>query len=235
MKLFSPNVDWMIPVDKVLQIKRGVQAWALDPRTSWEDVADLSLLQRLKFWFSNLNRTRQGMTVLALLSPIIFGIASWLPGRNKKSFLYMPVFILGFLDFLFWLLTAPNYRFGYGFVLGLVVIALSPYMDFLFHNFSKYRFAILAVVVLVLGIQQVRVILGSTRDETNYASYMILPADYSQVRTNRCDLDGVSVFCGRASRQCSYHDFPCLRKVPEDIEMRGDTFSEGFRRTTSDP
>ncbi len=235
MQTFSPHVDWVIPTDRVLAFRRGVQAWALSPGTQWDDVSGLSPVQRLGFWFSNLTLNQKSITVIALLSPILFWLFSLFSKRNENKFSYTSVVIFGFLSFLFWLLTAPNYRFGYGFVFGLILTSLGPVVKFAFEHVVKYRFYLLATIALALSLQQVYVILGSERDDTRYAKYMILPADYPHAATDACNLDGATISCARKYRQCGYDAFPCVPQIPRNVEMRGDTFRDGFRRISTDP
>jgi hypothetical protein len=122
---------------------------------------------------------------------------------------------LGYFSLLFWLFTAPNLRFGYGFLLALIVLAFAPLLQFALQRFSMQRSYLLTAIALVLLVQQVGVMLGSTRDDTRYTEYMILPADYARVPTDVCSLDGVDIFCARNYRQCSYKAFPACDKSPK--------------------
>jgi hypothetical protein len=189
-------------------------------------------MQRFRFWFSNLTVNQRGTFILALFSPLVFGVLS---KQNKKHTAYTLIVLAAFVSFLFWLFIAPNFRFGYGFVLGIIVLALAPMMFFVLDHFANYRFYLLAALALVLLIQQVHVILGSTQDGTHYANSLILPADYAHVPTDACSLHGISISCARSYRQCGYDAFPCVPKIPKNVELRGDTFLEGFHNTTIEP
>jgi hypothetical protein len=235
VQVFSPHVDWMIPAERVLAFKQGVQAWALSRGTLWEDIADLSFRQRLAYWFSDLTPNRKGIAVMALTSSILCGLFSMLPKRDLKKISYAPAMALSLLCFLFWLLTAPNFRFGYGFVVGIIVLALAPFIKFVFEYSAKYNVSLILVIALILLAQQVRVILGATGDNASYAQYLVMPADYPNVRTDACSLDGVDIFCAHAPTFCSYHAFPCVRQIPKNVELRGETFLDGFRRLTINP
>jgi hypothetical protein len=235
MQMFSPRVDWQIPIDRVLAFKRGVQAWALSPGTTWDEISGFSLLQRLGFWFSNLTSNQEGITILALLSPILFGLFSAVPKRHAKTISYFSVILLSFLNLLFWLFSAPNFRFGYGFVVGSALLGVAPLIKLVFEKFKNYRMYLLVALTLVLSLQQVYVILGSTRDGTQYPEYVILPADYAHVPTDTCSLEGVTIFCAHRYRQCGYDAFPCVPQIPKDVVLRSNSFRAGFRRNSSDP
>jgi hypothetical protein len=234
MQVFSPHVDWMIPVDKVLAFKTGVKTWALSPGTQLEDVAGFSLLHKLGYWFSNLTLNQKGLSIVGLISPVLFGIFSYFTQNTKKIIALFPVVFVGYMSFLFWLFTAPNFRFGYGFVLGMVVLAFVPIVKYALERYVHYGMYPLMAIALVLFVQQVNIILGSVRDDTRYTEYQILPADYPNVPTDACSLDGENILCAHKWRQCSYHAFPCLPQIPRNVELRGDTFSDGFYRIQTD-
>jgi len=234
MQTISPYVDWMIPADRVLDFKRGVQAWALSRGTGWDEVAGLTLIERLAYWFSNLTLNQKALTVVALISPVLFRFFSLFSKHAEKKSMYFPVILVSYISFLFWLFSAPNFRFGYGFVLGTVVLALASLIKLVFERFSGYRL-LLFVNAAVLLAQQVHVILGSTRDDTQYIEYLVLPADYPEVPTDACNLDGVDILCARQFRQCGYLAFPCVPQIPRNVELRGESFRDGFRTVSTNP
>lgn len=234
MQMFSPSVDWMIPADKVLDFKRGVQAWALFRGTGWDEVSGLTLTGRLAYWFSNITLNQKALAVVALISPVLSGLFSLFSKREIKR-TYFSIVLVGYVSFLFWLFSAPNFRFGYGFVLGMVVLAFAPLFRAVLKLLTNYKLSAILILAAILLAQQVHVILGSTRDDTRYTDYLILPADYPDVPTEACSLDGVDILCARQYRQCSYHAFPCVPQIPKNVELRGDTFREGFRRISTNP
>jgi hypothetical protein len=75
----------------------------------------------------------------------------------------------------YWLLSVPNFRFGDGFVVGMVVLAFTPLIQFIFERFGNYWLPLFLLVASTLLAQQVHVILGSTRDDTHYTQHLILP------------------------------------------------------------
>lgn len=234
LQFFSPGVDWQIPTEHVLRFKLGVQAWALSAGTRWEDVAGLSMMHRLGFWFSNLTFNQKAIAVLGMLSPLFFLVAKQFD-KKEDNRAYLPLVVASTVCVIFWMLSAPNLRFGYGFLLGAVVLAFAPWLALVQKRFDNYRVSLLVLVILLLSTQQVRVILGSTRDDTRYSDLVLLPADYAPVPTEACTLDGADIFCARRYRQCSYEAFPCVPQIPKDVELRGDTLRDGFHRTSTTP
>ena len=231
MASFSPHVDWNVPVSRVLSFKRSIQAWALFPGTRWGTVAGLSLIQWLSFWFIHLTRNQKGLILLAMIGPVIFAAFLLIFNRfgNRRTS-YLPVILLVSVNLMFWLFTAPNLRFGYGFVIGAVVVGYAPFIKQGIQLLHRYYFYVALALVLVLSIQQVYVILGSTRDGTRYTDYWLVPAAYPHVPTDPCQLGHATLSCARNWRQCGYDSFPCVPQPLQNVEMRGVTFRSGFRK-----
>src|SRR5690349_12525811 len=234
MASFSPDVDWKVPVARVLSFKRGIQAWAFSPGSRWGHIADLSFIQRLNYWFTNLTLNQKGLVILALISPILFAtflFTSRQPKKRETS--YLSLILLIYLNLMFWLFTAPNLRFGYGFLVGAVVIAYSLFVKKGFEKLDRYRFYMALTLILVLSIQQVYVILGSAWDGTRYTDYVLAPAAYPHVATDPCKVGNIIIACARNWRQCGYDAFPCVPQSLQNVEMRGATLRNGFRKITT--
>jgi len=229
---FSSAVDWKMPIERVLSFKQGVQAWAITPRMTWSEIANLSFQSRLGIWFSHLTTNQKGVFLIAILSPILLLFFFLVSSLTKiRSFSAVPwvVFLMAYLNLFFWLITAPNFRFGYGYVVGVGMIAFLPALAFIFEKFESYRFLLVLFLIIVLSLQQVYVIYGATRDGTQYIRYIILPAPYSQASSYPCKIGGTTIFCAQSWRQCSYDAFPCVAAPLDNVELRGDTFRDGFR------
>lgn len=234
MASFSPDVDWKVPVSRVLSFQRAIQAWALFPGTRWGSVAELSFIQRLAFWFVHLTLNQKGLMVLALIGPILFAGFFFASKHNEaERRFYLSTILVVYLNLLFWLFTAPNLRFGYGFIAGAIVVSYAPFIRKGMETLHQFHFYIALLLILVLSIQQVYVILGSARDGTRYLDYLLVPAAYPRVLTDACKLGPTTISCARNWRQCGYDAFPCVPQALQNVEMRGDTFRAGFRKRTT--
>jgi hypothetical protein len=233
MKTLSPNVDWQVPLERVVFLKGGIQAWGFSPGLRWANIASLSLQERLSIWFGRLTINQTSTFLVALFSPVLFGLFS-LPARsmNKTGISrYWIVIFTGFLSLLFWLLSAPNFRFGYSFVIAMIVLGLAPLGKLLFEKLERYRQYLIIGLILILSLQQVHVMLGARRDGTQYLDYVVLPASYPHVSTDPCRMGDQTILCARNWRQCGYNAFPCVPQAPQNVEMRGDSLRAGFHST----
>ncbi len=235
MNLLSPAVDWKIPVQNVAAFKNGIQTWAFAPGEIRQTVSELPRIQRFAYWLTKRSVNEKIILFSALLFPVLYGLSWFLPRKDETRKKYAIVVVIGFLGLLFWLWTAPNFRFGYGFVLGMIVIVLSLPVRSLLERLGSRRRYVFAALLFALFVQQVHVILGSTRDGTPYLDYLVLPADYAHFPTDSCSLDGLTISCARKFRQCGYDAFPCVPEIPRNVELRGPSLQEGFRRESPAP
>lgn len=229
MQLLSPKADWAVPVEKVEAFKNGIQAWAIAPRLK-ENVINISFSERMSLWSENLTPNRKGLVVLALCSPLLYSIFSflyWLIKGKKVQLFSSPLVVLfTYLNLLFWLINAPNIRFGYGFLIGSIVISLSVMVQLVFAFLNQYRFYLVISVALLLLTQQFYILFFQSHVE--YSDYQIWPADYAHVATIPCNVGNVTISCSKNWRQCGYDAFPCIPQE-RNIELRGDSFRNGFR------
>lgn len=229
----DPAIDWEIPAERVSLFSHRIQAWAITPGTLWVDIAGLSRWQRLAMWFTGLTLNQKGVFALALFSPLIFGAFSLAAPRRGRSAFPLGgwlVLLSGYINLLFWLFSAPNFRFGYGYVTGLALIAFSPFFARVLRFLESRRGYLIAALVLVLCLQQGILILEATTDGNRPPDILILPAPYRRAATDPCQVGDLVMYCARNGRQCGYEAFPCLPGVPDDhLEPRGATLGEGFR------
>jgi hypothetical protein len=233
IKILSPHVDWKVPLERVIFFKGGIQAWGFSPGLRWADIASLSLPERLSVWFERLTINQKSTFLLALFSPVLFGFFS-LPSRSTHKAGISPYWIViftGFLSLLFWLLSAPNFRFGYSFVIALIVLGLAPLGKLLLEKLERYQPYLIIGLILILSLQQVHVMLEARRDGTQYLDYVILPASYPHASTNPCRMGDQTILCARNWRQCGYDAFPCVPQAPQNVEMRSDSLRAGFHST----
>jgi hypothetical protein len=227
----SPNWDWKIPLDNVVQETRGIKAWARIPRADAEQVLAMPLKNWIREWFENLTPNRKLMVLGSLFSPIIFTISAWISLR-KKTFLgifYTFIFSSSYIGVFFWFYTAPDIRFGYGFLLLSILLAGIPLIKSLLElkSFQKiFLFGIVLVLVLYQGVTFYRSI-----EFHSLSSRLLFPADYGQLPSVPCEIHGYQLWCAKLYDSCWYDPFPCIPpgSASSEVELRGTSLEEGFR------
>jgi hypothetical protein len=129
---------------------------------------------------------------------------------------------------LVWFFGAPNWRFGYGVVLGLAAFAAATLWAMVGQAFAgrarqgatRGAAALLAAYLVVAVAMSV--------DGARVRERILLPADYYPSRATACDVDGLQIYCAEVNLQCSYFAFPCVPGVSQTTHARGAALSDGF-------
>lgn len=223
-------VDWKMPAEQVRLAIDGVVGLARIGN-SWRPSMDMSGWQWIPRWFNRLTLNRQLIVALTLVSPAlaILGRYKYPSVFSRK---YLAAFVIAFTGSVFWFLTAPDIRFGYGFLISTCALALSPFIGDLFDRVKRPLKFLPNLLLLSLLVFQTYTLLLSLELPT-LGDRLLLPADYQPSRAQVCELgNGVKIYCrieGEPWMECQYDLFPCIPVHRPTAEMRGPTFQDGFR------
>jgi hypothetical protein len=131
---------------------------------------------------------------------------------------------------LFWFTTAPDPRFGLGFVALLPLLLALPWLGAALRRVTAGGLAALVLAALLWEAWQVHG--WEPHVFPAAAHHALVPADYPvpEVRTVR--LDGLDVQVPVINDQCWYASFPCTPFPDPRLELRGPRLREGFRRSS---
>ncbi len=162
-----------------------------------------------------------------MLSPLMIFPLWFKKGISSQIF---PIWLTTFIGSIFWMFSAPDFRFGYGFLIPTSLLAILPWGG-QFKIYAKLidRFVYVAIEMVLLVFLALTLI-GSIELHT-IADRLNQPADYDHVPTQTCDLAQGQVFCARNFDACAYNDFPCIPVPRAWVQMRGTSFEDGFRVT----
>lgn len=223
-------VDWKMPADQVRLAIDGVVGLARIGN-SWRPSMDMSGWQWIPRWFNRLTMNRQLIVALTLVSPALAILGRY---KYPSVFLrkYLAAFVIAFTGSVFWFLTAPGIRFGYGFLISTCALALSPFIGDLFDRVKRPLKFLPNLVLLTLLVFQTYTLVLSLELST-LGDRLLLPADYQPSRAQVCEFgNGVKIYCrieGEPWMECQYDLFPCIPVHRPTAEMRGPTFQDGFR------
>ena len=125
------NFRWSVPIASVIDEANWVKGWARKPETNWHEILGNW------DWFASWPKRN-----IVLLEPwtglVILGIAllvTCLILKRKKDFhIFVTTITLSFLACLFWFLSAPEPRFGYGYLFSFSGVLLGYGVYNLFTN-----------------------------------------------------------------------------------------------------
>lgn len=229
------NVDWKIPIEIAKSEVETIQAWGRDPGESVEAVMARPFFSWLRIWFIEKTTNQKVILLAAATSGIILGAGLLAIQRLKvKARLDTQPILTGYAAVtagaVYWLMSAPDIRFGYGFLLAMVALAAVPWLnllDILASSFGKF-----IRVGLILGLIAYQLFFFvRSFDAKTIGSRLILPADYPSLPSEPCALGEGQVWCAGAEAwtQCWYDPFPCIPQVNDWAEQRGPEWKDGFR------
>lgn len=225
-----PNVDifsfdWKVPLERVTDERAGIIAWARFPRMDTSQAMAMPFDQWFPQWLANQTLNRRLMLFASLLS-VLIAIPSMLFRLQPRRYW------LGWLTFYigvwFWLFNAPDFRFGFGFLISAILLAGVPLVSLLFTG-RKLSPALVSGIWSGLVLAFLLLTLATSLEPQTLANRLLLPADYDHVATQSCALKNGTVFCAKSYNACSYDSFPCIPVARPEVELRGATLREGFR------
>jgi len=223
--LFS--FDWKVPLEQVESVRNGIVGFARLPGRDWQTALTMTPSQWVPVWFENLTFNQQGIFTLALFSPILLWLARFVsPIAISKQYVYG--YCILYAGVIFWFLSAPDIRFGYGYVAGVCVFVMSLFLIALFHKIGPNLKLPTYVTCLALIVFQ-GYTLSHSLELSTIRERIFLPSDYIRSRADACDISNGTVYCRVEGGQCNYDKFPCIPSPRPYVEMRGPTFQDGFR------
>ena len=223
--LFS--VDWKIPSDQVEAFRNAITGFARLPGKDWESSLNMTIQQWVPLWFGEQTLNQQFFFLIAMFSPLIFPVIRHrYPSITSGG--YTSAYFVLYAGALFWFFSAPDLRFGYGFLAAICVLILSPLFVDLIAKTDKSLKLIPYLLFLFLILYQGYAYWRSF-DLPTFRQRLLLPADYLSSRAQACEISNGTVFCRLENGQCNYDVFPCIATPHPFVEMRGPTFRDGFR------
>lgn len=228
------HVEWQIPPQQVEQEKQIIHWFAMLPRVDREKFQSMPWQEQYKRWFyDQVPRYKAmlaaliGFPVILLLSLVFKKIRSQLAAIKNVLWLILVMYA----GVAFWLISAPNFRFGYGFIIAAITLTLMTLVYAVLSTHPRLPIiAAAAALVVTLGVSGVA-LRGAVHPKT-LLSRILLPQDYPTWPTEPCSFGNFEITCQTEWDSCWYSPFPCAMRSNPDVYMRGSDFSDGF--TVSD-
>ena len=224
--------DWKIPLSWAAREQEIIQAWARIPREDTNTVLAMSFQQWAKIWFFNHRRLHQAMLCGIALFPLLATLIALLFGKIK-SLLWPEIqkYFLGYLVFysglIFWFLSAPDLRFGFGFVIGALVLGMLLWVilfpKVIFMSSKIIALMLLLITLLFWGLQYRSI------GPRTILTRIFIPTAYTSMSTAPCKLGDRTILCAEWYNECGYSAFPCVPSANPEVVLRGSEWSEGFR------
>jgi hypothetical protein len=232
------DVDWKVPVSIIERDQIAIKSWARVTDTDYEKVMALPFWEWGKLWVSHylgFSKTALLECSLAALSPFVI-LFTQRKKLFKKPFKYYP-WLIAFVGTLFWAVSAPDVRFGFGYI---TFTAFAPFMlldSKMDKTFFKKTPLFLLFLMLIFFLRMSLVIILNAREGRTYASFLYKPytieyvIKHSSIEFSTYKIGDMDVYVP-STPQCLDHALPCTppdQWCPDCLEMRGKSLKEGFR------
>ncbi len=227
-------VDWKIPLDVAREEVEIIQAFARDSSLPTEIVLAEPFSTWLHNWFSILTANQKWIVLAAAFSPIaftvgLFAIQKYRKNHKQKIGSLVSIFVIIYIGGIYWLLSAPVIRFGYGFLIGLICMAVVPWL-LLIERYSGILGKWLHLGVILALIAYQAAFLYQSFEPDGFQTRILFPADYPQLPSESCSLKNSQVWCPSEVSwySCWYEPFPCIPRPNDTISQRGPDLRSGF-------
>lgn len=229
------NFDWKIPMDIAKTEVVTIQAWGRDPGETVEVVMAKPFLDWLRLWFIEKTTNQKVILMAAALSPLVFA-AGFVLSRIKSPRNGVPLgrlaaaYLCAAVGAIYWLMTSPDIRFGYGFLLAVIGLALTPILGSIDQAIrGRSRWLHLAIMLGLIGYQAF--FLARSFEPGTFRSRLVFPTAYPTLPSEPCPLGDGQVWCAGAEAwtQCWYDPFPCIPLLNDWAEPRGPALQDGFK------
>lgn len=223
------SFDWKVPTEIVDAEKTNTYYWA-------KGTAGDSLLGWIPQWWQNhLSLMDKIIYILALCSSVIFiFLMRWF---NKKPLLFIGC-LTAIIGSLFVFATAPALRFSLGFTLSAVFIALFPLCSksnsalnlgsMLTQYALLFAFAVFHLYYIGSKVSE-KVQIGRAYVQAQFIKPFPLSYAIKDTQFDKVNIDAIDVYIPKEKGQCFDHELPCTPAIINNLELRGEDISDGFR------
>jgi hypothetical protein len=222
------HTDWAVPTAVVHATRQDITAFAFYRAADIQRYLTDSTLQRFSTWFfQNVRIYDKVLIVLAFLSPVLVIIR-----RRQLPEGFIPLYAFLLLGCSFWLIQAPDPRFGYSYLAPLVVLT-----GILSFPALQIRHIYLPVLLTVLLFQAGTLYLQHHLHKvfateklivaTARTNYWLTPAPYTH-QTVIPHHTPFLVYTPDTNELCWDTPLPCADHLPPHVKMRGTSLADGF-------
>lgn len=222
------NVDWKIPVETVISDAAEIKTWG---RAIFDASKETLPIQDWfpNWFFSTLSGTEKLLILADIGALLVIAVVTiYLLVRKKwEEFDFLLVMAAVAASYLFWQISAPLMRYGYSHVLLLVVLTAGYLLKRGLVKRKKWN-QIVYVLMVFAGIVKL-VPLCSYAVNVAGQPFYVMQKDYGQYESVPYEIEEVTFYYPQEGDRIGYEAFPSsTTKV--DIEFRGESIKEGFRK-----
>lgn len=225
------SVEWKIPLEAAARDAAEIKAWGRGLRDA--ALLDMPVTKWFPLWFSTMLPTLGKCFILVdfVCAAVFIGLlVSALIRYEKKKTQneeWQELLVLAgmVLSFGFWLLSAPLLRYGYAYVLLVIVLTVGIV-------YRRVRIPVAAeriFCVLVLAVVAVKLLTFARYAKSiSQQPYYVVQQDYGTYELNSFEVNGVRFYYPEIGDRVGYESFPAI-PMKKEIRFRGESLREGFQ------
>lgn len=231
------NFDWKVPLNAVVSEKLSITGWARNPGEGYKEAAQMKFWEWFPIWWNTISKLNRLFIVISFLSPIFIFIYS-LFKKIKINFQTFAILFTSWIGVIFWILLAPDIRFGKAF---LGVSAISPLLYFNFKiNFFPIKISKTSKQIILVFIFIIVSVFLINRRTYNRCKNFIRENSAFFVRPKKIEIpqnlefkkiqmNNLEVFIPAEGDRCYDYEIPCMPYKNYSLILRGKTLQSGFK------
>ena len=227
------SVDWKIPTQAAALDAAEIKTWGRGLNNA--ALVNIPMTEWFLQWFQTMLPMLGKLFIIADIISIILGfpmliIALFRRKADKIKDIGL-VWLAIAASYLFWQLSAPLLRYGYAYILLLIVLTGGMMWTAICIKIkladTESMDRILCILLLMLGFVKIWSLGGYIVTQSNLP-YYVAQQNYGSYELDSYEVNGVTFYYPVSGDRVGYDAFPAIpRKV--EITFRGDTLKQGFR------
>lgn len=220
------NVDWKPPKKELLDMQDYVTGYARGYKEGSAQEAingsNARFEEWIPVWWKHLTLPDKVMISLTLLALLISVIR-----LQSKIFReeYGRLWLVSFTGLLFWWLIAPDPRFGYAFITGLILAGFSGKIPLPDKKWIGEKISFLLLLPAIM----ITLYTGYRGWKDQVYQHLLLPAGPYMKNTGQViEIEGRKLYKPLDQEGCSWNALPCTPDDMEGVEFRGEELEDGF-------
>lgn len=224
-------VDWKVPAELVKLEVIETQSFAKVRHLPFTEVMQLSLTEWLPKWYAEL-QTSEKLLVFLIFSllvatPFIVLYKVVIKKINQQKIGIIILLLSLYAGIGFWFFTAPHFRYGMGFSVGLYLLALSYLLYRFALRFPGLRAPLFGVLILAFFSKPAAEVIIWYQEYPG--DYLVHPKEALVTGYKQVKYHGIDIYIPETSAKCWDAPLPCAPFVVDGLELRTGSIRDGFR------
>ena len=225
------SFDWKIPFENALNHKNYILSWSRIPYKNWNEVLPLPLKTWVPVWYKSQFFISKVILNILIINPIIV-MYLFLVKRQYLNNKLLIFWLISLCGVIFWFLSAPDFRFGYAFIFICSIIPIALIIKIWLKSiFIRY------FIVVFLGLYSLLFIYIYKDTFLKIGEkpiiYFFKPEPIKHVETVEKRCANFLIKIPAKEKKCYNSEIPCVPNFRPDLEMRGKSYRNGFKRSNN--